>query len=65
MAIPLMMYGPGIPRGEEICNEVSILDIAPTIVRGLGIEEPDSRPGKESVFSREVGTFTLPLRRRR
>ena len=50
MTIPLIMYGPGIPRGEEICDVVSILDIAPTVVRALGIEEPDSWLGKAIVF---------------
>ncbi len=50
MTIPLIMYGPGIPRGEGIRGEVSILDIAPTVVRALGIEKPDGWLGKEIRF---------------
>ena len=36
MTVPLMMYGPGIPKGREIDGPVSIMDIAPTVVRFLG-----------------------------
>jgi arylsulfatase A-like enzyme len=46
MTIPLMIYGPGIPKGREISGQVSIMDIAPTIVRFLGLEQPESWMGK-------------------
>jgi predicted AlkP superfamily pyrophosphatase or phosphodiesterase len=51
MVIPLIMCGPGIPRGEGIRGDVSILDIAPTVVCALGIEKPDGWLGKEIRFS--------------
>jgi predicted AlkP superfamily pyrophosphatase or phosphodiesterase len=47
MTIPLMMYGPGILKGREISGQVSIIDIAPTIVRLLGLEQPEGWMGKE------------------
>lgn len=50
MNIPLMMYGPGIPRGREISERISIMDVAPTVVRFLGIEKPAGWLGKEIVF---------------
>jgi len=46
MTIPLMMYGPGIPKGREISGQVNILDIAPTIVRFLGLEQPEGWMGR-------------------
>lgn len=46
MTIPLMIYGPGIPKGIEISSQVSIIDLAPTIVRFLGIEPPEGWMGK-------------------
>jgi predicted AlkP superfamily pyrophosphatase or phosphodiesterase len=45
MTIPVMIYGPGIPRGREIDGTVSIMDLAPTIVRFLGIEPPEGWMG--------------------
>jgi predicted AlkP superfamily pyrophosphatase or phosphodiesterase len=50
MTIPLIMCGPGIPCGKAVSSEVSILDIAPTVVRALGIEKPDGWLGKEIRF---------------
>lgn len=46
MTIPLMMYGPGIPEGREIGGQVSIMDIAPTVVRFLGLEQPEGWMGR-------------------
>jgi arylsulfatase A-like enzyme len=46
MTIPLMIYGPGIPKGREIAGHVSIMDLAPTIVRFLGIAPPEGWMGK-------------------
>ncbi|MEW6334550.1 MAG: alkaline phosphatase family protein [Thermodesulfobacteriota bacterium] len=46
MTIPLMMYGPGIPEGREIGGQVSIMDVAPTVVRFLGLEPPEGWMGK-------------------
>jgi len=46
MTIPLMIDGPGIPKGHEISGPVSIMDIAPTIVRFLGLVQPEGWMGK-------------------
>ncbi|MBM4314739.1 MAG: hypothetical protein FJ122_12615 [Deltaproteobacteria bacterium] len=46
MAIPFMIYGPGIPKGREIDGQVGIMDVAPTIVRILGLEQPEGWMGK-------------------
>lgn len=46
MAIPFMIYGPGIPKGREVGGQVGIMDIAPTIVRILGLGQPESWMGK-------------------
>jgi arylsulfatase A-like enzyme len=46
MTIPLMMYGPGIPMGREISGQVNIMDLAPTVVRFLGLKKPEDWMGK-------------------
>lgn len=46
MTIPLMIYGPGIPRGREISGQVSIMDVAPTVLRFLRLEQPEEWIGK-------------------
>ncbi len=50
MTIPFMIYGPGIPRGKEMSRQVSLMDIAPTVVRFLGIEKPAGWMGTEIAF---------------
>lgn len=46
MTIPLMLYGPGIPKGHEIEEAVGIMDIAPTVLRLLGLEPPAGWMGR-------------------
>lgn len=46
LKIPLLMYGPGIPRNREIGGRVGILDIAPTAARFLGLEPPEEWMGR-------------------
>jgi predicted AlkP superfamily pyrophosphatase or phosphodiesterase len=50
MTVPLIMQGPGVPKNLEIKEKVSIMDIAPTIVRFLGFEKPEGWQGKEIVL---------------
>lgn len=50
MTVPFMIYGPGIPRGEEIGRQVSIMDIAPTVIHFLGIEKPAGWMGEAIAF---------------
>jgi predicted AlkP superfamily pyrophosphatase or phosphodiesterase len=46
LVVPLIMRGPGIPQNSEIGENVSIMDIAPTIVRFLGLPKPAGWQGK-------------------
>jgi arylsulfatase A-like enzyme len=46
LKIPLLMYGPGIPRSRELGGQVGILDIAPTAARFLGLEPPEEWLGR-------------------
>ncbi len=44
--VPLIFKGPGIPKGRRSNEEVYIVDIAPTLARWLGIQEPDASIGR-------------------
>jgi len=50
MTVPLILQGPGIPKDREIREEVSILDLAPTVTRFLGLAEQDAWQGKGIAF---------------
>jgi arylsulfatase A-like enzyme len=42
MIIPLFFYGKDFPKGEVIKEQISLLNIAPTIAKLLGVTpEPD------------------------
>jgi arylsulfatase A-like enzyme len=43
--IPLIMRGPGVPRGERVGAMVSLLDVAPTVLAALGIPPPEGLDG--------------------
>lgn len=51
-AIPMIIAGPGVPAGKTCATPVTLVDIYPTIVRGVGIE-PDAQdkalPGRSLV----------------
>jgi arylsulfatase A-like enzyme len=53
--VPLLMIGPGIPKGRRIAAPVSLLDLAPSILELAGLE-PTSRFEGESLAS----LFTTP-----
>jgi len=44
--VPFIMWGAGIPRGLRRSNAVSSIDIAPTILRTLGLGAPRSMAGE-------------------
>ena len=46
MTIPIILNGPGIPAGTSLPENLSILDIAPTAVQGLGVPAPREWIGK-------------------
>jgi arylsulfatase A-like enzyme len=47
--VPLIMMGPGIPKGLLIDNQVSLLDLAPTIIDILGLPEVNVFQGNSLV----------------
>jgi hypothetical protein len=50
MTVPLILLGPGIPKGLEIRDPLCIMDLAPTVVRFLGLSKPDVWQGREIVL---------------
>lgn len=49
VAIPLLVAGPGIPRGRRVRTIANLVDFYPTIVQGLGLEptaEERALPGR-------------------
>ncbi|MEO8678272.1 MAG: sulfatase-like hydrolase/transferase [Vicinamibacterales bacterium] len=41
LQVPLLMRGPGVPRGVSVKGDVSLVDAAPTIIALLGLPEMD------------------------
>ncbi len=62
VAIPLIMSGPDVPRGEHCSTPVDLLDLYPTILQGAGLDSDQSanRPGR-SLFAAAAGQ-ALPAR---
>jgi len=50
MTVPLILAGPGIPKNLAIPGKVSIMDIAPTLARFLGLARPEAWQGKAIDF---------------
>jgi glycerophosphoryl diester phosphodiesterase len=46
MLIPLIMAGPGVTQGRELDGPAGLIDIAPTILRLMGISAPEHWQGK-------------------
>ena len=44
--IPLILRGPGIPRGERRADPAQLLDLAPTLLGLVGLEPPQSYIGR-------------------
>jgi choline-sulfatase len=42
LQVPLLLSGPGVPRGRTIDGRVSLIDVAPTVLRLLGISSLDA-----------------------
>lgn len=43
--VPLVIGGPGVPAGRRVKGPVSIVDLAPTFYRLLGVQAPDAFDG--------------------
>ena len=46
MTIPLIFHGPGIAPGTSLRPDARITDVAPTILKVLGVSQPDEWIGK-------------------
>ncbi len=42
LRVPLIMRGPGVPAGRVIADDVSLVDVAPTVVTLLGVTAMDT-----------------------
>ena len=51
MRIPIMAQGPGIQDGHELTADVSILDVAPSILQILDVPQPKEWMGVSRFFS--------------
>jgi arylsulfatase A-like enzyme len=47
--VPLLMHGPGVPRGLRVRSLASHLDLLPTILELLGVQVPDHVQGRSLV----------------
>jgi len=47
LTIPLIVHGPGVSPGQQIEGPVSILDIAPTVARRMGLSVPREWEGRD------------------
>ena len=47
--IPLILSGPGIPRGERVESPVSHVDLVPTLCQLLSLQCPQDLPGRSLV----------------
>jgi len=41
LRVPLMLRGPGVPKGERYAQAVSLIDLVPTVFSLLGLSEPE------------------------
>jgi hypothetical protein len=44
--VPFVLWGEGVPRGVEVHDRRSLVDVAPTICRFLGVEAPSASVGR-------------------
>jgi choline-sulfatase len=44
--VPLVLRGPGVPRGHVCCTVASLVDVAPTVLQAAGLPVPADLPGR-------------------
>jgi len=54
--VPLIMAGPGLPRGTVVAQPVELLDVFPTLVELVGLPPPAGLEGKSLVRAMRSGT---------
>lgn len=47
--VPLIVSGPGVPRGHVCHTNTNLVDIAPTVLASAGLPVPDDLPGTDLV----------------
>ena len=47
LSVPLILAGPGIPVDATVESSVSLVDVAPTLLKLVGIEVPESFEGRD------------------
>ncbi len=45
--VPLIVYGPGVPRGQRCASLVSTLDLVPLFYRACDVDPPDTLQGED------------------
>lgn len=60
--VPLIMWGPGIPRSKRLKNIVSLVDVMPTVLSLLGIPKPSLLDGFDLCPLWQNSAPQLPLR---
>ncbi len=55
--VPMVVWGPGIPKGEKVDAPTSVLDVTATFLKAAGLDVPedmDSRPLDEQTMSNDT-----------
>ncbi len=47
MHVPLLLQGPGVPRGKRVSEPVSLVDVLPTLLRLFGLSVPAGLDGRD------------------
>jgi uncharacterized protein (TIRG00374 family) len=53
--VPFVMWGSGVPAGAVVEEPRSLVDVAPTICRALGVASPDRSVGRSLIDPPETG----------
>ncbi len=46
VGVPMLLAGPDVPEGKIVETPVSLADVFPTILDGVGVDVPDNLPGR-------------------
>jgi arylsulfatase A-like enzyme/Tfp pilus assembly protein PilF len=47
LRVPLVLAGPGVPRGRVVLERVTTVDLAPTLLRLVGVDPPPEMLGRD------------------
>lgn len=60
LRIPMVLAGPGVPEGRVVEGTVRTIDLAPTVLRLLGLDPPDSFEGRSFAGALDGGEVAPP-----